>query len=178
MAAIKLDRFDEAIQDFERYLDLMEAEGDTWAYAEYLAQYGEILVERGEFIHAEDALLQARAILENGQPSSALIVADCGLVCLYCTWEVPHARALTIKYARDACRHANQLDIQVLKLQPLSCLAQAEVLFGQPNVALEHVQHIFESIELYQFNHFYPDVLWIKVWFWCALGNSSRQVRF
>ena len=176
--ATRMDRFSEAAQDLERCLDLKEAEGNAWAYAEYLAPYGETLMERGEFIRAEDALLQALAILENGQPSADLVVAECILVDLYCTWEAPHASALTIKYARDAWRHAQFVGMEVLKLQSLIALAKAEAMFGQPALALDHVGQAFEIIERCHLETFHPNALWIEGVVLISIGQLEQASAF
>jgi tetratricopeptide (TPR) repeat protein len=148
--ASALYRFREAANDLERCLKRLENIGDVWVSARHLALLGSSLVESGDFVRAEDLLLESRAIYERGQPSSIdWMMLECTLAELYCVWDTPHADVLAMKHARGALFHANNLGRPSMQIRPLTTASQVEGFFGSPERALDYAIQALDLVEKY-----------------------------
>jgi tetratricopeptide (TPR) repeat protein len=147
--ASALYRFHDAANDLERSLKRLENIGDVWISARHLALLGSNLVESGDFVRAEDLLLESRAIFERGQPSIDWMMLECTLAELYYVWDTPHADVLAMKHARGALFYANNLGRPSMQIRPLTTASQVEGLFGSPYRALEYAIQAIDMVEKY-----------------------------
>ncbi len=106
---------------------------------------GRVRTDMGEYSLAEEALLEARAILPNLQMPVRLIECDVDLGGLYSTWKTPHAKILSRKYATESLQAASSTGETRFLAEALACLARIEIDDGNVGAGLDNAQQLSGS---------------------------------
>lgn len=122
---------------------------DLRHYAICLFTLGQFLTDEGEFLQAEENLLESRDMLSS-LDNPNLMVCDFALSLLYQRWQTPYSMALAVKYAQSSARMA-RTGQNPYELAGVFCrLAQVLAWQGQASrawSALEEARTAYEQIK-------------------------------
>ncbi len=136
----------EAVQDITQALAISASFGNAGYYAHVQSELGLYLLESGEYLRAEDAIIEARATLERVGNPIYLSVLERIAARLYLEWAPPHGAALSLKYARAALEYVDQAERPPFYTAgALFIAAWAEALHGRADMALGLVDQLDAS---------------------------------
>ncbi len=142
-----------AMHDAENALEILQICGDEFRIAARKNTLAGILIERAEFVIAEQLLLEARRIIEHFGYSQQLVCIERNLAWLYLEWQPEMGGALAVKHARNALRHARTICGVTELHEHLVFIAWAEALHGNPKTALQLILETPRSSAFSQWVH-------------------------
>ncbi len=136
-ALIRMGEKAQAESDLERGSKLAREFGDRRVYLQSLVLFGVVLTERGDFVRAEEKLLEGLSACPADGLLNLLLNLEMALTELYRVWPVPHAPILMHKYARQVFQHAQELGNTIFTLNAYLALSAAELRIGNAPRALK-----------------------------------------
>jgi DNA-binding SARP family transcriptional activator len=141
-AAHGLQRYEQAAQIYTNASKLALEVGDQRRYLDIQHALGGLYFDQANFAAAEKALLEVWSLASNSPANTYLVQTECWLSELYTCWSPPHGGALSLKYAHAALRLAQQFTDDDVLFQALYHVTCAEAAHGDPNVAMQHLEHM------------------------------------
>ena len=132
----RLGRYEDTIRALEESVEKADSVGILQYAANARTLLGATLASLGRFERAETTMLEGFAVLRLLDVTHSLANAEWELALLYSEWRPPHGADLALKFARDAVRHARQLQNPRCLLGALPAAARVEAWTGDPAVAL------------------------------------------
>ena len=138
----RLGRFQEAIVDLEKYLQIVSEQGNGRKYAEGQVNLGTYLIEVGKFERAEEVLMESCEVLERSNNIRWLVIAQQTLVQLYLDWAPPYGSALALRHAQATEGYVRRAQSPPQLAEALYFISRAEAEHGQAQRALELVEEM------------------------------------
>jgi tetratricopeptide (TPR) repeat protein len=132
----RLGRYEDAIRALEEAVLGYDDSGMFQYGADTRIRLGVTLARTGRFERAEAVLLEGLEVLRALEVTDSLADVESELALLYLDWRPPHGASLAAKFARDAVRHARQLDSPRCLLGALPAAARVEAWNGDAASAL------------------------------------------
>ena len=129
-------RLQDAMQDLEEALRLLECVGDGRQYAFQQQRLGALHARAGTFERAEELLMEARDVLVRADAAAWRAECESELAKLYLEWAPPHAGARARRHAQAALRLARQVGARAYLTDALFVAAWAEAVSGDAHAAL------------------------------------------
>lgn len=138
-------RFSYTIACYREALQLLSEHGSPLDRASLESILASSLADQGEYEEAENLLLKALAVLEQGD--NKLLHCDCrvGLALLYLDWQPRYAKVMALRHATLALELARQLGNQQMLHSSLTTLALAEAFSGNGQKATELAHQSFNE---------------------------------
>jgi tetratricopeptide (TPR) repeat protein len=143
-ARIRVGKLESVASDLREAGRVLLEMDDLRLYASAQVMLGDVLTRQAEYDRAEEALLEARSLLE-ANVSLPLVNAELALSNLYVEWGASHAAYLAPRHARQALRAARTLGNAMMITTTLSALAYAEAMAGEADLALGHASEALEQ---------------------------------
>ncbi len=134
---ISIGNISRAIENMSEALKISSKLGDSLTCAEIQGRLGNYLIKVGQYVLAEEYLLESENILLRTDTSAFLVDTEVALVELYLNWDIPYGRILCLKYATNALFFARQVGGPRILALALTQAAQAEIRNGNPLRGLE-----------------------------------------
>jgi tetratricopeptide (TPR) repeat protein len=131
-------RLEAAIEDAREAIASALQTGRPFIHAVAQVSLAEILINSADYKQAEELLLEAQVVLGHRPFESVAIESD--FARLYMAWNIPYARQLALKHARDAERRARDVTKLETRQLALQIAGLVEAREGLPNQALEHAK--------------------------------------
>lgn len=169
-----LDRYDQAMANYQEALQILSELGNPFDYAIPVRNLGVYHHWFGEYEQAEALMLEATAIFSKAGTTEYLV--DCGrdLCLLYLDWNRPHGLFLAKKYAHMGLQTAQTLGAPRIRLKVLTPLVRAERMSGNLEQALELAEQacaLAEQIEPRQSSPYVERALCFE-----ALGHKEEAL--
>ena len=145
-ARIRMGKLESVAADIREAGRVLLETDDLRLYAHAQVMLGDVLTRQAEYDRAEEALLEARSLLE-ASVSLSLVNAELALSNLYVEWGASHAAYLAPRHARQALRVARTLGNAMMITTALSALGYAEAVAGEADLALGHASEALEQAD-------------------------------
>jgi tetratricopeptide (TPR) repeat protein len=138
-------RFSYTIACYREALQFLSEQGSPLDRASLESILASSLADQGEYEEAENLLLKALAVLEQGE--NKLLHCDCcvGLALLYLDWQPRYATTMALRHATLALELAQHLGNQQMLHSSLTTLALAEAYAGNGQKATELARESFNE---------------------------------
>jgi tetratricopeptide (TPR) repeat protein len=146
-ALAEINRHQEALACLNEALEVAAVLGNPLSYA--CTQYilGDLLVTFGEFVKAEELLLESRTLLLQLNPGGALVDCEMFLSNLYQVSELPYSSMLSERHALFALKTAQLTNHSHYINAALRSLAAAENCNGRPEKGLALAKQILLTVK-------------------------------
>ncbi len=151
-------RLEPAMEDARAAIAAAAQTGRPFIHAVAQINLAEILINHADYKQAEELLLEAQGVLGH-RPHEGVMIESI-LARLYLCWNVPYARQLALKHARNAESRARNMSRLETRQVALQMAGWVEALVGFPNRALEHAQ----ALEALNQDHDQPQALALGTW--------------
>lgn len=142
-----LEQPTQALKDIQQAMHAPAQTGNGSIYAFRQIEYGLYQLELGHFPQAEDAILEARGVLQQVGNLIYLAWGERIAARLYLEWSPPHGAALALRHARASLHYARQAHNPTFMAGGLFITAWAEALHGRPEQALALLPELLELAE-------------------------------
>jgi tetratricopeptide (TPR) repeat protein len=137
-------RLEQAAEDARVAVASAVQTGRPYIHAVAQVSLAEILINCADYKRAEELLLEAQVVL--GHRPLEGVAIECDFARLYMAWNIPYARQLALKHARDAERRARDVTKLETRQLALQIAGLVEAREGFPSQALEHAK-VLETLD-------------------------------